>query len=64
MPINSIAKEIHHHSANMVLLGWLPKLLASCLPTTSTKAIGRIFAQKGERIVENNYKAFDLGLKG
>ena len=65
MPINSIAKETQApRSANMVLLGMAAEAIGIVSPNDLREAIGRIFARKGERIVESNYKAFDLGLKG
>lgn len=65
LPINGIAKENHApRSANMVLLGMAAEAIGIISPAELREAIGRIFAGKGERIVEDNYKAFDLGLKG
>jgi len=64
LPINSIAKENHMpKSANMILLGMAADTIEILSPVQLRAAIGRIFARKGERIVEDNYNAFDIGLK-
>ena len=65
LPINSIAKENDApRSANMVLLGMAADAIGIVSPNDLREAIGRIFARKDERVVEDNYKAFDIGLKG
>ncbi len=64
LPINSIAKEnLMPKSANMILLGMAADTIEILSPEALRNAIGRIFAAKGEAIVEANYKAFDIGLK-
>jgi indolepyruvate ferredoxin oxidoreductase beta subunit len=64
LPIETIAKENHTpKSANMILLGMAADTFELLSPEALREAIGTIFARKGERVVEDNYKAFDLGLK-
>ena len=64
LPINSMAREHHMpKSANMLLLGMAADTIGILSPEQLRAAIGRIFAAKGARVVEDNYKAFDLGLK-
>lgn len=64
LPIETIAKENHTpKSANMILLGMAADTFGLLSPEALREAIGTIFARKGERVVEDNYKAFDLGLK-
>ncbi|MBM6992376.1 MAG: indolepyruvate oxidoreductase subunit beta [Prevotella sp.] len=63
LPIDSLAKENHTpKSANMILLGMAAEAIGILSPAELRDAIGRIFARKGEQVVEDNYKAFDLGL--
>ena len=62
LPIGELAKQNHlPKSANMILLGMAADALEIISPEKLRDAIGRIFARKGETIVEANYKAFDLG---
>ena len=49
-------------SANMVLLGMAAPYIPLLEPDCLRAAIGRIFARKGESIVQANLQAFDLGL--
>lgn len=56
---NSIPK-----SANVILLGMAAKHIGILTPEQLRESIKRIFAAKGEKIVEANLKAFDLGLEG
>ena len=46
----------------MVLLGAMAAELHILEPDALREGIRRIFARKGESIVENNIKAFDAGL--
>lgn len=63
LPIDSLAKEIHApKSANMILLGMAAEAIGIVSATQLREAIGRIFARKGEQVVADNHKAFDLGL--
>ncbi|MBR5235552.1 MAG: 2-oxoacid:acceptor oxidoreductase family protein, partial [Bacteroidaceae bacterium] len=49
-------------SANMVLLGMAARYMEILTPEQLRESIARVFAAKGEKIVEDNLKAFDLGL--
>lgn len=64
LPIGKLAKDNHiPKSANMILLGMAADSLSELIPTEKLReAIGRVFARKGETIVNMNYTAFDLGL--
>lgn len=60
--IEALAKEASlPKSANMVLLGMAAPHIAILTPEQLRAAIGRVFARKGERVVADNLKAFDLG---
>jgi indolepyruvate ferredoxin oxidoreductase beta subunit len=63
LPIEEIAKE-HSlpKSANMVLLGMSARYMDILTPDQLRESIVRVFASKGEKVVEDNLKAFDLGL--
>ena len=50
-------------SANMILLGMAAPFIKILSPEQLRDAIGRIFAAKGEKVVEDNRKAFDIGLE-
>lgn len=64
LPIGQLAKENHMpKSANMILLGMAADTLGILGPEDLRRAIGNIFARKGERVVDDNYRAFDLGRK-
>ena len=63
LPIDTLAKEhFIPKGANMILLGLAAESFEILSPQQLRDAIGRIFARKGEQVVEANYKAFDLGL--
>ncbi len=49
-------------SANVILLGMAASKLEILSPEQLRESIARVFAAKGEKIVEMNQKAFDLGL--
>ena len=49
-------------SANVVLLGMAAKYIEILSPEQLRESIKRVFAPKGEKIVEMNCQAFDLGL--
>ncbi len=49
-------------SANVILLGMAASYLDIMTADQLRKAVGRVFASKGDAIVEANYKAFDLGM--
>ena len=63
LPIEEVAKE-HNlpKSANMVLLGMSARYMEILTPEQLRESIARVFAAKGEKIVADNLKAFDLGL--
>lgn len=48
-------------SANMILLGMATRYIEILTPEQMRNAIARIFARKGEQVVNDNLKAFDLG---
>lgn len=50
-------------SANIVLLGMAARYIEILSPEELREAIKRVFATKGEKIVEANLKAFDMGLE-
>lgn len=61
--IESIAKEAGNaRGANMVLLGMAAPFIEIVTVEQLREAITIIFARKGEKIVESNLKAFDLGV--
>ena len=49
-------------SANIILLGMAAKYIGILSPKQLRESIARVFAPKGETIVEMNLKAFDLGM--
>jgi indolepyruvate ferredoxin oxidoreductase beta subunit len=63
LPIEEVAKE-HNlpKSANMVLLGMSARYMDILTPEQLRESIARVFASKGEKVVADNLKAFDLGL--
>lgn len=63
LPIEEVAK-VHSlpKSANMVLLGMSARYMEILTPEQLRESIARVFAAKGEKIVADNLKAFDLGL--
>ena len=61
--VDAIAKEAGSaRSANMVLLGAAASVLGVLEPDKLRDGIRRIFARKGDAIVDMNLKAFDAGL--
>ena len=50
-------------SANIVLLGMAARYIEILSPEELREAIKRVFAAKGEKVVEANLKAFDMGLE-
>ena len=62
LDINEIALRIQApRSANMVLLGMAARNLTILSPEELRKAIRSVFGRKGEKVVEDNLKAFDAG---
>ena len=49
--------------ANVILLGMAAKFIGILSPEQLRESIGRVFASKGEKIVEMNKRAFDIGLE-
>ena len=63
LPIEDVAKDNNlPKSANVVLLGMAAKYIEILSPEQLRESIARVFASKGEKIVEANQLAFDLGL--
>ena len=64
LDVDAVAKELGNpRGANMVLLGAMAAVLDILEPDALREGIRRIFARKGELIVENNIKAFDAGFR-
>ena len=49
-------------AANMILLGMTAPFLGILSPEALRAAVARVFAPKGETVVESDLLAFDLGL--
>ena len=65
MDIDAVAKGLMApRSANMVLLGMAARHLAILAPEDLRNAIRTVFARKGDKVVEDNLKAFDVGYEG
>ena len=63
LPIEDLAKQNSMpKSANVVLLGMAAKYIEILSPKQLRESIKRVFASKGEKVVEMNCQAFDLGL--
>ena len=63
LPIEDLAKQNGMpKSANVVLLGMAAKYIEILSPEQLRESIKRVFASKGEKVVEMNCQAFDLGL--
>ena len=63
LPIEDIAKENSvPKCANAVLLGMAAKHIEILSAEQLRESIKRVFASKGEKVVEMNCRAFDLGL--
>ncbi|MBQ2839631.1 MAG: indolepyruvate oxidoreductase subunit beta [Muribaculaceae bacterium] len=63
LPIDDVAKENNMpKSANVILLGMAARYIEILTPEQLRESIARVFASKGEKIVEMNQQAFDLGL--
>jgi len=62
LDIEQLAKEnLVPKSANMILLGMATRYIEILTPEQMRNAISHIFARKGEQVVNDNLKAFDLG---
>ncbi len=65
MDIDAVARSLHApRSANMVLLGMAARYLDILSEEHLRRAIGKVFGRKGEKVVEDNLKAFDAGYEG
>ena len=63
LPIEDLAKENSMpKSANVFLLGMAAKYIEILTPEQLRESVKRLFASKGEKVVEMNCQAFDLGL--
>lgn len=63
LPIEDIARQNSMpKSANVILLGMAARYIEILTPEQLRQSIARVFASKGEKIVEMNQQAFDLGL--
>ncbi|MBR5176877.1 MAG: indolepyruvate oxidoreductase subunit beta [Bacteroidales bacterium] len=61
--IGSLARESGNvRGANMVLLGMAASHIGLVSPDGLREAITRVFSAKGEKVVEANLAAFDLGM--
>ncbi len=64
LPIEDVAKENNlPKSANIILLGMAAKYIEILTPDQLRESIACVFASKGEKVVDANLKAFDLGLE-
>lgn len=62
LDIEQVAKDAGSvRSANVVLLGMAAKYIEIVSSDALRTAVATIFARKGEKIVESNLKAFDMG---
>lgn len=62
LDVEQLAKENQMpKSANVILLGAASTFLKILDPATLRESVGRIFASKGEEVVQMNYRAFDIG---
>lgn len=62
LDVEGLAKENQiPRSANVILLGAAAGFLQILDAKTLRESVGRIFALKGEEVVEMNYRAFDIG---
>ena len=63
LDVDAIAKDLGSaRAANMVLLGAMAAVLHILEPEKLREGIRRIFARKGDAVVESNIKAFNAGL--
>lgn len=63
LPIEDVAKDNNMpKSANVILLGMAAKYIGILTPEQLRESVARVFASKGEAVVEMNLKAFDLGM--
>lgn len=63
LPIEDIARQNSMpKSANVILLGMAARYVEILTPEQLRQSIARVFASKGESVVQLNQQAFDLGL--
>ncbi|MBR4994729.1 MAG: indolepyruvate oxidoreductase subunit beta [Alistipes sp.] len=63
LPIEDLAKQNNiPKCANVLLLGMAAKYLEILSPEQLRESIKRVFSSKGEKVVEMNCQAFDIGL--
>ena len=63
LPIEDIARQNSMPtSANVILLGMAARYIEILTPEQLRQSIARVFASKGEAVVQLNQQAFDLGL--
>ena len=64
LDVDALAKDLGApRAANLVLLGAMAALLRILEPDALREGIRRVFARKGDAVVESNIKAFDAGLE-
>ena len=64
LDVDAVAKDLGSpRAANMVLLGAMAAVLHILEPEALREGIRRIFARKGEAVVDSNIKAFNAGLE-
>lgn len=64
LPIEEIAKQNSlPKSANVILLGMAARHIGILTPGQLRESVARVFAPKGEMVVQANLQAFDLGLE-
>ena len=62
LDVEALARDNHvPRSANVILLGAASAFLKILDGATLRESVGRIFAAKGEAVVEANLRAFDIG---
>ena len=63
-PIEELAKaHSMPKSANIILLGMAAKYIEILSAEQLRESVGRVFASKGEQVIEVNLRAFDLGVE-
>ena len=64
LDIEQVAKDSGvPKSANILLLGMAARFIEILSPEQLRQAVARVFAAKGEKVVEDNLQAFDMGLE-
>jgi indolepyruvate ferredoxin oxidoreductase beta subunit len=64
LPIEDVARENNApKSANIILLGMAAKYIEILSAEQLRESVGRVFASKGEQVIEANLRAFDLGVE-